>query len=299
MSDPKPEAEPPKPAPAPTPRKKLTKVAPPKPPEPPPPPSFFVRLARAPALWATVWPLVFVIGTYLLWQNWGRERVGQEFYKLEPNLVRLNSPPEYVTQDIVANVFRTHQLDKLSLLDRNATVMISEALRTSPWVADVMRVEKASDGIVAQVRYRQPIATVRVISRHEAVEGQGLFFVDNEAMLLPTEGFREADVRNYLQIEVENTYPSGNRFSDIRVVAACEIAALLAEHRTTCDLVAIRLTNPMRTFNEPWLFVLIRANGSQVVWGSPPGEELDGEMAAAAKVTRLLSAPAEVSDLRN
>lgn len=280
------------------PRKKLSRMAQPKP-APPPPPSILTRIVRAPGAWTVVWPIVLVVTAYLLWTNWGQKNIGDRFYRVSESAFAINAAPEYVARNVVSDVFRSHQLEQISLLDRNATPMISEALQTHPWIEEVIRVEKSNSGVTAQVRYRTPVAMVRVISQHKEVQGPAVCVVDAKGTLLPTEGFSESDVPNYLQIEIDGSYPVGVNygmpFSDLRVLAACEIASLLLPLRKEADLAAIRLSNPQRTFNEPWLFVLIRKDGSQIVWGSPPGEELAGENLASEKLAMLRTEDAQGS----
>jgi len=301
MNEQKSEPEVAKPQPAPT-RKRLPRLQTPKPPEPPAKTSRWLRLVRSPLFWAALWPALLVFSSTVLWKQWGHVRLGEDYGPLSEQMFRINAPPSYVARNVTADIFRSHQLDKVSLLDRNTTSIVCEALQTHPWVEEVLRVEKSATGVAAQVRYRIPVAMVRVISQHQDVSGPAVCVVDGKGILLPTEGFHESDVPNFLQIEVDGTYPTGVSygmpFSDLRVIAASRIAALLTRFREECGLVSIRLTNPQRTFNEPWHFVVIRRDGSMIIWGSPPGEEQPGELKADAKIAMLRTSPQEIRDLR-
>jgi hypothetical protein len=281
---------------------KVPKLSLKTPPEPPPP-SLLVRLVRAPGMLASLWPLIVVIGGYLAWTQWGAERLGQQFYGLEQEQVTVTAPPEYIRRNLIAEVFTTHELDKISLLDRKATATIGEAFRLHPWVDEVLRVEKRRDGVEIQLRYRRPVAAVFVAqSDHPDVIGPCFFFVDAEGTLLPSRDFAEADAERYLMIHIADTYPSakseGVPYGDRRVVAAASIAALLDPLRESLQLFAIDLANPQRAYNEPWKFELVRHDGQRLVWGSPPGEEQPGEPTAEQKLERLKSAPTVPADLR-
>lgn len=258
-------------------------------------------MLRAPAVLSLIWPTALLIGSYLAWHQWGAERIGREYYRLERETVTITPPPAFVHSDITAAVFETHQLEKTSLLNRQATATIAQAYQTHPWVQQVVRVEKRSDGVDVHLRYRQPMAMVRVISQHQEVQGPAVFVVDGNGVLLPPEDFVNFDKTALLHIEVPGTYPTGgigSPFGDQRVIAAAALAQLLSKHREPCNLAAITLTNPTRAFNESWVFAIIRTDGTRFIWGSPPGEETNGEPSAATKLKALLADASRVADLR-
>lgn len=283
-------------------KKKVPKLSLAKPAEPPPK-HWITRLVMAPGMLAAIWPVALVIGGYVAWNQWGAERIGQQFYGLEQVNLTATKPPGFLKSDVISEVFQTHQLEKTSLLDRKATVAIGEAFRTHPWVSEVLRVEKKGTGVSVQLRYRHPVAVVRVPnSRHPEVQGPGIFFVDGQGVLLPSRDFQEVEQYQFLQIEIQDdTYPSGGYgapFGDQRVVSAAKIAAYLAAYRERHRLVTIRLTNPQRTFNEPFIYEVIRADGERFIWGSPPGEELAGELFAQQKIELLNKPTAPPKDWR-
>lgn len=266
---------------------KLTRSKPPE----PPPQHWLVRLAKAPAILAITWPLLLVVFSYIAWQNWGAERVGRFLYSLQRENISVTPPPEYIRSDIVGEVFRTHQLERTNLLSRMATAVVGEAFKTHPWVESVVRVEKHNGGVDVQLRYRRPIAMVRVRSQHPDIQGDGLFAIDSEAVLLPMNDFSPSDQNNYLQILVPDSYPAGvgAPYGDERVIAAAKIAKILADYREQLNLFAIELTNPKRTFDESWVFDIIRNSGDRFTWGSPPGEELPNELSVEEKLQQLRS----------
>lgn len=259
-----------------------------------------VRIIKAPAILSFIWPLVLVIGGYAAWHRWGYDRVGQYLYSLDRQTITITPPPEHVRTDVVAEVFKTHQLERTNLLNRMATAVIAEAFKTHPWVGEVTRVEKMGGGVNVQVVYRRPVAMVRVKSKHPEIQGDGLFFIDGEGILLPTSDFNDADKDHYLQIIVPDSYPAGvgAPYGDDRVMAAAKIARLLSDERDSLNLFAIELTNPRRTFDESWIFAIVRNNGDRFVWGSPPGEEVASEPNVEQKLKLLRSQPAFQGDLR-
>jgi hypothetical protein len=292
--------EPPKPA-ASGAKKRPPKLNVPKPPDPPPRPHWLVRLATAPAVLMILWPLILIVGGFVAWNRWGEDRLGKDFYRLEPGGVSISPAPDYIRSNIVSEVFATHQLEKVSLLNRLATAAIGEAFRTHPWVDEVIRVEKSSNGVDIQLRYRKPIAWVRVASQHPKVPGDALFLIDAKGTMLPTKDFSAIDETKYIHIEIPNTYPSGDigaPYGDDRVIAAARLAAVLATDWQSLNLRAIGMENPSRTFNEAWVYTIYRQDLSKVIWGSTPGEELPGEPTADEKLLRLQTESGTVSDLR-
>jgi hypothetical protein len=258
----------------------------------PPPPHWIARFIKAPAVLAVIWPLLLVVGGYVAWHKWGAERIGKQFYRLDQAVVEINTPPDYIKTDIVSEVFHTHQLERISLLDKMATAFIGEAFKTHPWVQQVLRVEKQASGVQVQVRYRHPVAMVRVTSEHPDVQGDGLFPIDSEGVFLPVKDFQTVDYKQFLQIEVEGAYyprVDGTPYGDDRVIAAAKLAEVLLPIREQSKLVTIRLANPRRTFDEGWMFVLIRSDGTLIDWGSPPGNESPGEPTSEYKIKRLLA----------
>ena len=230
----------------------------------------------------------------------GAERIGQQFYRLDRQAVSITPAPDYIRADVVSEVFKKHQLERTSLLSRMATARVGEAFKTHPWIERVVRVEKRADGGEVKVLYRKPVAMVRVKSRHPEISGDALFAVYGEGILLPIGDFSLEDSQRYIQIIVPDSYPSGvgAPYGDERVMAAAQIAALLADDRESLQLAAIELTNPRRTFDENWIYAVIRSDATRFIWGSPPGEEVDGEPSATQKLEMIRSRPTIAGDLR-
>lgn len=259
-----------------------------------------VRIIKAPAILAFTWPLILVIGGYVVWHRWGYDRIGANFYSLDRQTVTITPPPDYIKAKIVDEVFKSHQLERTNLMNRMATAVIGEAFKTHPWIAQVTRVEKFTSGVNVQVNYRRPVAMVRVKSQHPEIQGDGLFAIDGNGILLPTSDFSEADKDQYLQIIVPDSYPAGvgAPYGDDRVIAAAKIAELLHQERESLNLFAVELTNPRRTFDESWIFAVVRNNGERFTWGSPPGEEIPGETKVEEKLRLLRAEPTFKGDLR-
>lgn len=251
------------------------------------------KLIGAPAALAFIWPMLLLAGGFLAWNRWGADYLGEKYFGLDPTLIQITEPPEYIRNDLVTNVYQDMGLDAVSLLEPQAAAKIASAFSSNHWVRRVNSVRKLPGGVVdVRVEYRQPVAMVRVISRHPEVHGSGFFVVDGEGVLLPTKhAFSSADTRNFIHIEVPAVYPTGilgTPFGEARVESAAKLAEALAPLRSKLRIAAISVPNDDRTNPVPQL-ELTTQDGVRVFWGSPPGSEIPGEAPAAAKLEALMN----------
>lgn len=248
-----------------------------------------------------LWPALLLCGGYLAWHRWGAEHVASQYYGLDPTLIEVTEPPEYIRTNVVDAVYRDTALGDLSLLDARASAKIASAFASHPWVRHVIGVRKLPGGIIdVRLDYRRPVAMVHVISRHPEVSDSSFFAVDGQGVLLPTADFAPAETRQYLHIIVPGAYPTGgigSPFGDLRVEAAARVAALLSDHRERAGIASIGVHGDPRRTGGPQ-FELTTQSGGRVFWGSAPGSEVDGEPPAAMKLQVLLEGATTGADLR-
>lgn len=252
-------------------------------------------LIKAPTVLAFLWPVLLVIGCFIAWQRWGAVHVGQRYYSLELNQVALTPQPDYIQTEVAKWVFDATDLKSLSLMDVQATAQIANAFATSPWVENVLRVQKTSDGRVdIQVIYRRPVAMVEVISDHPEVEGLSYFPVDAKGTLLPTEDFSQANTKEYIHLVIKDSYPisdTGSSYGDTRVSDAAGLAGILHPLRDRLPISEISVVPRAPHEEGPVTLVLKFANERSVVWGRAPGKELAGEPSAKEKLQTLINNP--------
>jgi hypothetical protein len=207
--------------------------------------------------------------------------------------------PDFVRANVREQVFESARLSRISLLDSQATVEVAHAFEASPWVRRVLAVRKLpSHEIEVQLEYRRPVAMVFVKpALHSKASGAGYFAVDADSVLLPSNDFTEQVALSFLHILIEGAYPSttamnGTPFGDHRVLAASQLAGLLADHKQALGLLSIEWSQER---NRSVLRVR-RTDSSLVTWGSPIGSELPGEPRSDVKFKRLRQ-PGLVSDL--
>ena len=289
------------------------------------------RVAGAPATIAIFWPVALFCVSFIAWHQWGADRVATRFYGIDRSLVRLNEPPEYVREDVVASVYRDSALDQISLLDPQATAKIASAFAIHPWVRRVISVRKLTGGAVdVLVEFRRPVAMVihrddptfrfsaaseelsggrglgdirPEVSSPDASGGSGVLFlpVDREGIVLPTDDFARAETRNYIHIDVPGVNTAqkfvGLAYGDRRVEAASRLAGILADFRETAQVKTISVRGGLRGQSMPQLEITT-FDGKRLFWGSPPGAEVDGEATAEMKLRGLLKGPGHDADLR-
>ena len=264
--------------------------------------SLIRRLIRAPAMLSFIWPLMLIIGGYVVWDRWGAQYMTSKFNALEPTQIQVSPPPDYIRSDIVKKVYEDTAMEGLTLLDTQATAKIASAFSTHPWVRRVNSVRKLPGGLIdVRLDYRKPVAMVRVISRHRDVRGGSLFAVDVDGILLPTGDFTTEESNQYIHINVPGAYPTGanfgNKFGEQRVEAAARVAAIVAPLRAKAPITVVHVKNDLRQNAVPQM-ELETADGRTFTWGSAPGMEVPGESLAETKIKLLLLGVRNKTDLR-
>jgi len=253
---------------------------------------FLQRLIHAPAAMAMIWPALLILGGYVAWNRWGAEEIAKKFYGLDVNLIHITQRPEHIANDITEVVYRDTKLDQLSLIDPSATARIASAFSSHPWVSKVTAVRKLPGGQVeVHLQYRVPVAMVYVISRHPDMNGRpGFFAIDEQGVLLPTSEFTRDRTMRYLHIEIPDVYPTGgvgSQFGDPRITGAAKLAAVIAPYREALETRSIQIHPSSRT-SPVAQYQLVTHSGESFLWGSPPGQEIQGETKAAEKLQALL-----------
>jgi len=122
----------------------------------------------------------------------------------------------------------------------------------------------------------------------DAPDEQGLLFLDEESVLLPSGDFAPSQARNYLRIGAAGETPTsvyGTPWGSERIAGAARIAAAWGDQWQTLGLywiTAVRssageLTYELRTQDDK----------ARVVWGATIGRESAGEAPAGQKIAAL------------
>ncbi|TWU66330.1 MULTISPECIES: hypothetical protein [Crateriforma] len=277
------------------------------------------RLIKAPAVLAILWPALLLCVGYWAWHQWGAEHLARRYFGVREEQITVSEPPESIRSkvaDLVTDVYEDTAMDQLSLLDAGASSKIASAFAIHPWVRQVISVRKLPGGAVdVRLAYRRPAAMI-----YSAGEN-GFFAVDGDAVLLPDKHFSPSDTERYCHIFVPQFKPSRNQlipgqaFGDPRIRAAAKLADYLNIAKSVSDagdvqVRAIQVVGDPRQNPEPQLEVLqgtrqqlaahYRGDSNalqRVFWGSAPGSEMPGEVAASIKLQRLIAGVAPGANL--
>jgi hypothetical protein len=246
------------------------------------------RTAVARQRWIVLGSVLAAIwfGGRALWNHVREHVVARPEYRLDAREIGITPPPPWIRADVRREVVRNAGLgDGLSILDDGLVERVRQAFSLHPWVAKVDLVSKSSPAHVeVSLTYRRPVALIKV--------QDGWYPVDNEAVLLPTEDFTQADIRVYPRVVGVESSPLGGvgtRWGDPVVAGGAKIGELLAPLWTDLELRAIRWIKPPSAADlaQPAIFELVTPSGAAIAWGAAPGSEPAGELPAEQKIARL------------
>jgi hypothetical protein len=247
-----------------------------------------VRLVyrRRAALAAALVLAAFVIVGLRLWQRLEDDVLVRPEYALAPYQIQITPPPAWIRGDIKAEALRGDSLHApLSIIDERLNERLAKMFMLHPWVARVEQVTKHYPShVTVDLVYRRPAAMVEVPG--------GLFPVDDQAVLLPSDDFSTADVRQYPRlagIGSQPLGPVGTAWGDPSVQEGVTIALALAGVWRELRLHSIRRTTTSMDGESAALveFELVTENGTVIPWGRAPSSESPTEVPVAEKLARL------------
>ncbi len=200
-------------------------------------------------------------------------------YQLSWSDITTTPAGRWVPPDLVSQIQKRSGLpDPLPVLDDGLVEKLAVAFAQHPWVAEVTSVAKTGpQSVKVQMSYRTPVLMVRT--------KLGLYPVDRDGILLPPSDFAAADAERFpivTQVRSVPVGPAGDPWGDEAVLGAARLAEALINDQErspaweTFGMAAITILGPERpaqALEEVTLGLTIH-NGSEVVWGRPPGADL-------------------------
>ena len=224
----------------------------------------------------------------VVWNEVREHVAARDDYRLDPREIEITPPPPWIRADVKAEALKNASIDgPLSILDEGLVERIHQAFALHPWVAQVARVTKRHPAHVeVELIYRRPVAMVEVPG--------GLFPVDVEGFLLPSDDFSPLEARTYPRIRGVESSPQGSvgrPWGDPIVTGAARIAEALQPMWSELGLRSIQWVKPAAASDPsaPAAFELLTAAGNAIPWGAAPGSEPTGEPTAEQKLARLKS----------
>jgi len=162
---------------------------------------------------------------------------------------------------------------------------VAQAFALHPWVAKVVRVEKRFPAQVnVDLEYRRPAIVVKI----DAPGEQGLLFLDEESVLLPSADFAPSQAKGYLRIMAAGETPTsvyGTPWGSDRILGAARVAAAWGNRWQALGLywvVAARQSG-----GELMYELRTQDDQVRVVWGLAPGHESAEEVSVLQKIKAL------------
>ena len=239
--------------------------------------------ARRAGLGAVAVVVACALGGWALWRRYADDVRAHPDAVLFPEQVEVRGVAPWVRGDVRAEALRDASLDAgLPLDDPDLPERLRRAFTRHPWVREVVRVSISQPAAAeVEVRCRQPVAMVRV--------QDGLYAVDAEGVLLPSDDFTPESAAAYPTIAHVGSTPlgaAGTRWSDPIVVEGAAVAAAIGPEWPRLGLRDLRPAGTPAGIH----WDLVGDDGPLIRFGAAPGRERPGEPAAAAKVVRLREA---------
>jgi hypothetical protein len=193
---------------------------------------------------------------------------------------------------------RSGQSASLSQLDVRPG-RLALAFKLDPWVEEVVKISYAPGRILVDLKFREPVALVKLDSGPQLVDGEG--------RLLPTEDVDFDPAGPLLKITAQDLAPPSDPRAGVvwksksaspevekveeRIVAAAGLARFFMQQSRNAgkNSPALRMIEIIVTeFGGRGLFVL-NGDGALLCWGRAPGAERPRELSAAQKWQMLLT----------
>lgn len=248
-----------------------------------------------PATWFICASVATLIGSIQLWNAYQADIVDQEKYRLTADKIHLPTPPSWSDSDLKKLVLQNNAGNtEPSLLDTGLVSRTVNAFRKVGWIEKVQSVEKSKDGLDIELTYRLAVGVVELnhltISQWPANQPARLLPVDRQGVIMP--GELAAD-RKLLRFSIFNpanvsTQETWTKWPDKRVQAAAAIGDAIGARGIEFGLYRIvTFRKPGQPEERSVPFELWPDNGTQVIWGNPPGQEVATEASAAEKIQAI------------
>jgi hypothetical protein len=228
--------------------------------------------------------LLAIGATLFAWQRWGRPGANSAEYEVTAEKISVTPQPAWIHGNVKTEVLRTAGSTRFNLLDRGLVQEVKEAFALHPWVAEVVRVEKRFPAqVIVELAYRRPALVVKLDTTD-----QGLLFLDEDGVLLPSSDFAPSQARNFLRILAAGETPTsiyGTRWSSERICGAARLAATWGDRWQPLGLYWIGAQRPA---GSGFTFELRTQDEKvRVIWGSVDEAESIDEPTAARKIAAL------------
>src|SRR3954454_17522205 len=148
---------------------------------------------------------VAVGGAVYAWQRWGHSVSESPEYLVTAQQIDVTPQPAWIHSNVKADALRSGGISRLDLRNRQLVEQVAHAFSLYPWVAKVVRVEKAYPAQVkVELQYRRPVLVVKL----DLPDEKNLLFLDEQSVLLPSGDFAPSQAKDYLRIMAGGETPA-------------------------------------------------------------------------------------------
>jgi hypothetical protein len=226
-----------------------------------------------------------IVAFVVAWQKWGPQSLEGDDYLVTADKIVVTPQPDWIHSNVKADCAQSLAGLRLALLEPDLVEKVASAFAMHPWVAKVVRVEKRYPAQVhVALEYRRPVLAVKL----DAPGDEGLLFLDEQAVLLPSADFEPSQARNFLRIAAAGETPNGVYgvpWNSERIAGAAALADCLETKWQPLGLYWITATR----IGSGALIYELRSQDDKLrlTWGHSPGHETPGEASPAQKLATL------------
>jgi hypothetical protein len=242
-------------------------------------------------------------GVMFLWKHNQESIVDMNDYRLTPNKIEMNSPPEWVDLDPRQVILQRTESD--SILDPGLVANTADRLAEMGFVDRVRSISKSKSGLAIDVDYRLPVAVVeishRTIPEWRKTDREILLAVDRLGIVMPKElgQMENLPIISMLYPARATQLTTWEDWPDRRVCDAAQISHQLVAR---ADLGITRIVTEQKPDSEdadqPYeLWTRSGKYGTRIIWGKQPGSHSTAEATADQKIAAIETLIAAIGPL--
>ncbi len=238
--------------------------------------------------------LVTIVGAIHVWNRYQLSMIDSDSYELTEDKIEIPTPPEWAggnPKELVLGVVASPDRPP-SLLDTQLVSRTVEIFKSVGYVEHVRSVEKSRQGLSIDLVYRDAVGMVEINSQTVPQWSQSsiLLPVDRNGVILPGKIVANQELIRFSIFDParQTGLKTFTEWPDERVRGAAAISAAIGDKWKPLGvfrIVTFRKPSQADASNIP--FEIWPDVGTQVVWGNPPGQEIDGEANALQKLEAL------------
>ena len=238
-----------------------------------------------PATWFLAATLSMVVTAVQLWSSFRPAIVNRPEFQLTEERLSVDAPPPWVETDMKRLLIQRLP-ESPNLLDPDLVSRTAKTYQSTPWVEQVVRIEKRKQGLEVHLRYRRPVALVELdrLGTVQPIDRRGAA-MDSIVLqhIVPDQLLR---ISVYLPPE----YPrpeSWQAWDDVRILDSIQLCRFLGDRWQPLELYRIVSWDLPQADELVQPLELWTRNGAKIVWGNAPGKEKPGEARAEDKLAAI------------